>query len=88
MPKMMIMHAVEDIDRWLEGKEERATALGQVGSNVQDYVAEDGSPSVVVTADIDDVNAMKGMLGSPPEELVALMQKHGVVPPFTVYVEA
>ena len=27
MPKVVITHAVEDIDRWLQGKEKRAAAI-------------------------------------------------------------
>ncbi len=87
MPKMVITHAVENIDRWLQGQEERATALGAAGSNVRDFVAEDGSLNVAVTADIDDVDAIRVIVDTPPPDLVALMQKHGVVPPFTVYIE-
>ena len=42
MPKVVITHAVADIDRWLEGKAERAAAIESgSGSNVTDYVAAD-----------------------------------------------
>jgi hypothetical protein len=42
VPKVVITHAVEDIDRWLEGKEGRAAAIESCsGSNVTDYVAAD-----------------------------------------------
>lgn len=88
MPTMTITHAVENIDRWLQGKEERATALGKAGSNVRDFVAQDGSTNVAVTVDVDDLDAVNAMLSSPPADMMALMQKHGVVPPLTVYVEA
>ena len=43
MPKVVVTHAVEDIDRWLQGKEARAAAIESgTGSNVTDYVAADG----------------------------------------------
>ena len=29
MPKMVVTHAVVDIERWLQGKAERAAILGQ-----------------------------------------------------------
>ena len=32
-------HAVVDIERWLDGKAERAAAIGSFGTNVTDYVA-------------------------------------------------
>lgn len=87
MPRIVITHSVEDMDRWLGGKEERATALGAAGSNVQDHVAADGSLQVAVSADIDDMDVVQAMLSAPSDELVGLMQKHGVIPPFTVYIE-
>ncbi len=89
MPKLVVTHAVADIDRWLEGKAERAAAIESgSGSNVIDYVAQDGSNNIAITADVSDVAAMKAMLGSPSPEITATMQAHGVVPPLTVYVEA
>jgi hypothetical protein len=89
MPKVVLTHAVVDIDRWLEGKAERAAAIeAGSGSNVVDYVAEDGSNNIAITADVSDPAAMQAMLASPPPEVLARMQEHGVVPPITTYVEA
>ena len=89
MPRVVITHAVEDIDRWLQGKAGRAAAIESgTGSNVTDYVAHDGSNNVAVTADVADVPTLQGMLASPPPEVLAAMQAHGVVQPITAYVEA
>ena len=89
MPKIVITHAVADIERWLEGKAERAAAIESgSGSNVKDFVAKDGSNNVAITADVTDADGMQAMLASPPPEVAARMQEHGVVPPITVYVEA
>jgi hypothetical protein len=85
---MVVTHAVVDVERWLEGKAERAAAIGTAGANVTDYVAEDGSNNIAVTADIHDVDAVRAMLASPPPEVASLMEKHGVVPPITAYIEA
>ena len=88
MPKVVVTHAVEDIDRWLQGKEGRAAAIESgTGSNVTDYVAADGSNSVAVTTEVADVAAIKSMLESPSPEVLAAMQHHGVVPPMTVYIQ-
>ena len=88
MPKVVITHAVEDIDRWLQGKEERAAAIESgTGSNVTDYVAADGSTNIAVTADVADVAALQAMLASPAPEVLAAMQTHGVVPPINAYVQ-
>ena len=88
MPRMVMTHAVVDLERWLGGKEARAAAIGAVGANVTDYVASDGSSNVAVTADVHDMDAAKAMVTSPPPEVVALMEQHGVVQPITAYIEA
>jgi hypothetical protein len=89
MAKVVLTHAVADINRWLQGKEERAEAIESAsGANVTDYVAQDGSNNIAVTADVSDVDAMKAMLASPPPEILARMEEHGVVPPITAYFEA
>lgn len=89
MPRMVLTHAVEDIERWLQGKAERAAAIESgSGSNVTDYVAVDGSNNIAVTADVANPDAIKAMLASPPPEILERMEAHGVVPPFTAYIEA
>jgi hypothetical protein len=89
MPKMVITHAVEDLERWLAGKADRAAAIESgSGSNVKDHVAADGSNNIAVTADVADVEAITAMLASPPPEVLERMQAHGVVPPLTAYIEA
>ena len=89
MPKVVITHAVQDIDRWLQGKAERAAAIESgTGSNVTDFVAQDGSNNIAITADVADVGALEGMLASPPPDVLAAMESHGVVQPISAYVEA
>jgi len=87
MPKVVITHNVVDVQRWLEGKAERAAAIGSMGGNVIDTVALDGSNRVAVIADVNDLAALQAMLASPPAELAAQMEKHGILPPLTAYIE-
>lgn len=88
MPKMVVTHAVVDVDNWLKGKAERADAIAAMGcTSVLDYVAEDGSKAIAITADTDDVAAVLAAMGAPSPEVAATMQRHGVVPPITVYVQ-
>ena len=55
MAKMVVTHDVLDVDNWLKGKAERANAISAMGcSNVVDYVAQDGSKAIAVTADAED----------------------------------
>ena len=87
MPKMVITHAVADLERWLKGKDERAAALAPYGTNVTDHVAADETKNVSITADIHDMAGLQAMLASPPPETAALMESHGVLPPITAYIE-
>jgi hypothetical protein len=77
MPRILITHDVQDVERWLQGKAERiATFPG--GSNVTDLVAE-----------VDDLDAFNAFMASPPPEIAAQAESHGVVmPTTTLYVEA
>ena len=88
MPRMVITHGVVDVDTWLQFKSERADSVAAMGgANAVDLVAHDGSNAVAVAADVDDVAAMMAGLASPPPELAAVMEKHGVLPPLVAYVE-
>ena len=88
MPKIVITHNVSDVDTWLKGKSERAEAIGNMGAtNVVDHVAEDGSKTIAITFDVEDVDTVTTALASPPAEMAAAMERHGVLPPMTVYVE-
>jgi hypothetical protein len=87
VPRIVITHAVQNVDRWLRGKAERAAALpGAI--DVTDLVAMDGSNHAAVTFGIDDLDALKVMLSSVPPEMAAQAESHGVIMPMTIYVEA
>ena len=87
MPKMVITHAVVDIERWLKGKDERAASISQYATEVTDHVAADGSNNIAVSADVHDMAGLDAMLASPPADVAAQMERHGVVPPFMAYIE-
>jgi hypothetical protein len=87
MPKIVLTHAVKDIETWLKGKEERAAVIGRYGTNVTDHVAMDGSNTIAVTADIHDVAGAQAMMASPSPEDAAAMERHGVIPPITAHIE-
>ena len=87
MPKMVAMHAVTDVDKWLEGKAERAAVIGRYASNVTDHVAADGSNNVAITADIHDMDGLQALMASPSQEDAAAQERHGVIQPISVYFE-
>ena len=87
MPKMVVTHAVVDIDRWLQGKDERAAIIGAYATNVTDYVAADGSNNIAITADIHDMAGLQALMASPSAEDTATEERHGVIQPLTAYIE-
>ena len=88
MTKVVLTHAVEDVERWLGFKKERAESIGAMGgSNVVDHVAADGSKNVAISMDVADPDAIKAGLASPPPELADAMKRHGVIPPVSAHVE-
>ena len=88
MAKIIMTHNVVDVTKWLSFKEERGSAISAMGgSQVVDCVAPDGSNTVAVAANVDDVDALLAAMSSPPPELQALMESHGVRPPIAIYVE-
>ena len=87
MPKMVATHSVVDIDRWLNGKAERAASIGKYATEVTDYVAVDGSNSVAITADVHDLAGLQALMTSPSPEDLAEEERHGVIPPVVAYIE-
>jgi hypothetical protein len=87
MSRIVITHAVQDVERWLKGKAERAAALPGA-TDITDLVAMDRSNHAAVAFDIDDVGALQVVLTSVPPEMAAQAESHGVIMPMTVYVEA
>lgn len=87
MPKMVVTHAVVELDRWLQGKAERAGVIGRYATNVTDYVAADGSNNVAITADIHDMAGLQALMAAPSPEDAAAQERHGVIQPIVAYVE-
>lgn len=87
MPRIVITHAVQDVEPWLGGKAERAASLPGA-TNVTDLVAMDGSNHAGVVFDFADLDALKAVLSAVPPEMAAQAESHGVIMPMTVYVEA
>jgi hypothetical protein len=87
MPKMVITYGVADVETWLGFKQERAESIAAIGGrNPEDLPAQYGSNAVAVMADADDPAAVMAALTSPPADVTAAMQRHGVLPPRAIYI--
>ncbi len=87
MPKLVVTHAVVDIERWLQGKPEREAGFGRWATNVTDHVAADGSNNVAITADIHDMAGLQAAMASPSPEDAAAEERNGVIQPLKAYIE-
>lgn len=87
MPKIVITHAVADVEHWLKFHAERVAQLSPFATNVTEHAAVDGSNHVALTMDVHDMAGMQAALASPPPELTAAMERHGVIPPIVAHVE-
>jgi hypothetical protein len=88
MPRIVITHDVADVQMWLTFKSERADAISAMGGRqVVDHAAHDGGNRVAVSAAVDEVEAVLAAIASPPADVAAAMERHGVIPPLTVYIE-
>ena len=84
---MVLTHSVVDVERWLAGKSERAATISPYATDITDHVAADGTNQIAITADVHDMQGLESMLASPPADAMAAMDRHGVIPPLTVYIE-
>ena len=87
MPKIVINHAVADVENWLKYHAERVEQLSPFASHITEHVAMDGSKNVALTMDVHDMAGMQSALAAPPPELLAAMDRHGVIAPLAVHVE-
>jgi hypothetical protein len=81
MAKIVITHAVVDVEQWLQGKSERVAEFGTFATNVTDHVAADGSNNVAITADIHDMAGAGGDALALADGAAAA-ERHGVIPPY------
>jgi hypothetical protein len=61
--------------------------MSAVASDGTSYVAMDGSNRVATTWDVLDMDAVQAAQGATSPEMAAAMERYGMIPPMTVYIE-
>ena len=61
--------------------------MSAVASDGTSYVAMDGSNRVATTWDVSDMDAVQAAQGATSPEMLAAMERYGMIPPMTVYIE-
>ena len=88
MPKIIVTAAVKDVEAWLKFKPQLIAQLSAVASDGTSYVTTDGSNRVASTWDVPDMEAFLAAQSAPASpEVAAEMERYGMIPPMTVYIE-
>ena len=87
MPKIIVTAAVSDVEAWLKFKADMTAALSAVASDGSSYVAMDGSNQVASTWDVPDMAAFQAAQTAVSPEMAEAMERYGMIPPVTIYIE-
>jgi hypothetical protein len=87
MPKIVVTAAVKDVEAWLSFKPGLVAQMSGVASDGTSYVAMDGSNRVATTWDVSDMEAFQAAQTEVSPEMAAAMERYGMIPPVTIYIE-
>jgi hypothetical protein len=83
----VVTAAVKDVEAWLKFKPELIALMSAVASDGTSYVAMDGSNRVASTWDVPDMEAFQAAQAAASADMAAAMERYGMIPPTTVYIE-
>ena len=84
MTTVVIRHKVGNIDRWLKGHQDRVEIFSKFSSGFQTLQDTNDPNSVVLIAEVFDVDAMQAVLSNPDIIQKIAKEKHTVLEPITV----
>jgi len=87
MAKIVVTAAVKDVEAWLKFKPEMVAQMAAVASDGTSYVAMDGSNQVASTWDVPDMAAFQAAQTAVSPEMAEAMERYGMIPPVTIYIE-
>ena len=87
MAKIVVIAEVKDVEAWLKFKPQLVAHMSAVASDGSSYVAADGSNRVASTWDVSDMDAFQAAQTAVSPEMAAEMERYGMIPPVTVYIE-
>ena len=84
MTTIVIRHKVGNIDRWLKGHQDRVEIFSKFSSGFQTLQDTNDPNSVVLIAEVFDMDAMQAVLSNPDIIQKIAKEKHTVLEPITV----
>ncbi len=87
MSRMIVTHAVKDVDQWLAYRDQTVEAFAPYATNIFFCTIPEGGNNVAISLNVHDMDGMMAMTETPEHK--ALVEKAGVIhPPHAVYMEA
>ena len=83
----MVTAAVKDVEAWLKFKPDLIAQMSAVASDGTSYVTTDGSNRVATTWDVPDLQAFQAAQSAASPEMAEAMERYGMIPPVTIYIE-
>ena len=84
MPTIVIRHRVGNIDTWLKGHQDRVELFSKFASGFETFQDTDDPNSVVLVAEVFDLEGMQAVMGNPEVMEKIAKEKHTVLDPITV----
>lgn len=83
MPTVVLRHKVGDFKTWLKGHQDRVEIFSKFGTGFQTFQDTDDPNSVILVAEVSDLEKMKALMNNPEAEKKA-KEKHTVLEPITI----
>lgn len=88
MPTVVVRHKVGDINKWLEGHQDRVDLFSKFSSGFQTFQDTNDPNSVVLVAEVFDLDGMQVLMSNPEIMEKIAKEKHTVLEPITVSMPA
>ena len=84
MPTIVVRHRVGNIDTWLKGHQDRVELFSKFASGFETFQDTDDPNSVVIVAEVFDLEGMQAVMSNPEVMEKIAKEKHTVLDPITV----
>ena len=84
MPTVVVRHKVGNFDTWLKGHQDRVELFSKFASGFQTFQDTDDPNSVVLVAEVFDLDGMQAVMNNPEIMEKLAKEKHTVLDPITV----
>lgn len=82
--KVVIRHKVGNFDTWLKGHQDRVDIFSRFGPGFDTFRDVDDPNSIVIVADVDDLEGMQATMADPGVMRDIARDKHTVIEPVIV----